>query len=462
MKNDFFDFPAISKADWIAQVKKDLKGKDFEQALKSHLWGRISLDPFYTREDLGGSLPHQYSFHPESEVPGESVRIWQNITSVLPGDTSAQVLDALQNGSEGLVLHLTGLEDLDQLLEGVLPQYIPIAIRPMGNPVTALKSYFDWVDRQSAPLDRIQGALLWSPSDLVFDQNEAFGLGLEVLEEIFEMTEPYPQFKAFALQASRYTESGANPIDGTIFILGELIEILDQSTQKPDFIFNKVLFEVAVGENYFGEIARLKALRQVLTQLAKLYQVELSEDQVCLLAKSAHWDQSTLDVNTNLIRQTYQAMSGVLGGCNWLWVLPLGEDQAGSRERRIARNVSAVLREEAYLDKVMDPASGSFFLENLQSQIEHEIREGLQNLESFGGWLRMLTDGVIHSKVRTERERVQEQVLEKNKSKIGVNIFPASEKLKNDMAFEFFEEKIHQLQPTRATYLFELQTQTNP
>lgn len=462
MKNDFFDFPAITKADWIDQVKKDLKGKDFDKMLKSHLWGRISLDPFYTREDLGDSLPHQYSFHPDSDVPGESVRIWKNITSVLPGDTAAQVLDALQNGSEGLILHLTGLEDLDQLLEGVLPQYIPIAIRPIGNPFTALKSFFDWVDRQSAPLDQIQGALLWAPSDLVFDHNEAFGLGLEVLEEIFEMTEPYPQFKAFALQAGRYTESGANPIDATIFILGELIEILDRSSQEAEYVFEKILVEVAVGENYFGEIARLKALRQVMTQLAKLYQVELSEDQVCLLAKSAHWDQSILDVNTNLIRQTYQAMSGVLGGCNWLWVPPLGEEQAGSRERRIARNVSAILKEEAYLDKVMDPASGSFFLESLQAQIEREIREGLQNLESLGGWWKMLTDGAIHTQVRIERKRIQEQVLEKNKSKIGVNVFPASEKLKYDMVFEFFEEKIHQLQPTRATYLFELQTQTNP
>ena len=111
MKKDFFDFSPISKADWIAQVKKDLKGKDFELALKSHLWGRISLDPFYTREDLGGYLPHQCSFHPESEVPGESARIWQNMTSVHGGDTSDQVLEALQNGSEGLILHLTGFED---------------------------------------------------------------------------------------------------------------------------------------------------------------------------------------------------------------------------------------------------------------------------------------------------------------------------------------------------------------
>ncbi|GMQ27085.1 hypothetical protein Aoki45_37680 [Algoriphagus sp. oki45] len=460
MKKDFFDFPTISKAEWIAQAKKDLKGKDFDEVLKSDLWGRISLDPFYTREDLEGTIPNQSSFHQASDLPGESARIWQNMTSVHPGDTSDQVLEALQNGSEGLILHLTGFEDLDQLLEGVLPQYIPIAIRPMGNPVTALKSYFDWVDRHSAPLDRIHGALLWSPSDLVFDQNEDFGLGLEVLEEIFEMTEPYPQFRAFSIQASRYTESGANPIDGTVFMLGELVEILDRSVQNPDYIFQKLMLETAVGEHYFGEIARLKALRQVVVQLAKLSPMDFSEEKVCLLAKSAHWDQSILDTNTNLIRQTYQAMAAVLGGCNWLWVPPLHEDRAGKRERRIARNVSAVLREEAYLDKVMDPAAGSFFLENLQTEIQNELRDGLKKLEASGGWLNVLVNGTIHSKVRNERERVQKEILDKSKTKIGVNIFPASEKLKNDLEFEIFEEKIHQLRPTRASYLVELQTQT--
>ncbi|GMQ29216.1 methylmalonyl-CoA mutase family protein [Algoriphagus confluentis] len=460
MKKDFFDFPRTTKDEWITQAKKDLKGKDFEKELKSNLWGRIAIDPFYTREDLEATFTHQFNFHPASAIPGESARIWQNMTSVLPGDTSEEVVEALQKGSEGLVLHLTGMEDLDQLLSGVLPQYIAIAIRPLGNPVAALRSFFDWVDRQNASLDQIHGALLWSPSELVFEHNEAYGLGLEVLEEIFEMTEPYAQFKAFTLQSSRYTESGASPVDGTVFLLGELVEILDRSAQKPDYIFQKLLVEAAVGEHYFGEIARLKALRDGLSRLAKLYHLDLPDQEVSLLVKTAHWDQSILDINTNLIRQTYQAMAGVLGGCNWLWVPPLLEDRAGTRERRIARNVSAVLREEAYLDKVMDPASGSFFLETLQAKILNEIREGLQQLESSGGWLKALESKTIHSRVRSEREKIQEQVLEKNKSKIGVNVFPAGEKLRNDLDFEFFEEKSFQLRPTRASYLFELQTKT--
>jgi methylmalonyl-CoA mutase len=152
-------------------------------------------------------------------------------------------------------------------------------------------------------------------------------------------------------------------------------------------------------------------------------------------------------------------MAAVIGGVNLLWTKPLQEESLGDLEKRVARNVSSILKEEAYLDKVMDPASGSFFLEKMKEEILSEIKNGLINLQDKGGWLEALRSGELYSQVRSYREKIQNDVASKQISKIGANKFPASDALRNDLEFDLFEEKSFELNPTRASYLVELQNQ---
>jgi methylmalonyl-CoA mutase len=460
MNELFSEFDPLTKQEWITQAKKDLKGKDFDQSLKSVLWDRITLNPFYTLEDLQVN-PNPSQFHPNTDIPGLSPRVWTNSVSILPGDTNEKLLHALKNGADGLVLFLNGYEDLDSLLKEVLPEYISILIYPLGNPLNVLNSFLGWIENQGISPSQLNGGLLWAPSDLAFDQNEEYGLTVELFSEILELTLPYPNFKSFALKSSRYTESGANPLDALVLALGELVELIDQSQAKPEVVFQKMLLEASIGDSHFGEIARLKVFRRMVAEVAKCYGVNLKQENLILLTQTSSWSKSILDPYTNLIRQTYEAMAGIFGGSNLLWVRPLGEENAGELERRIARNVSSILKEEAYLDKVGDPAAGSFFLEKLEEEILREIQLGLQELEEKGGWLASFNSREIHAKVREQRAKSQNEVAGKTISKIGANKYPAADKLKNEQEFEVFEEKTFELKPTRATYLCEFLTQ-NP
>jgi methylmalonyl-CoA mutase len=155
-------------------------------------------------------------------------------------------------------------------------------------------------------------------------------------------------------------------------------------------------------------------------------------------------------------------MAAVLGGANLVWVKPLQEDSADERERRIARNVSSILKVEAYLDKVQDPAAGSFFLDQMILRIVEFIQTKLQELESQGGWLAKLNSGGIHAQVRGYREKIQNELLESKLSKIGVNKYPSPQKPDSSTEFEIFEEKSSELKPARASYLCELQTLLQP
>ena len=455
MEQDLFsEFPNTTKADWIRQATADLKGKGEAQDLGSNLWETLPLQPLYALEDLGHPVK-QRRFHAPSEFQGMPPRLWANVVTVLANDTNADLLLALENGADGLVLPLQGTENLQELLEGVLPQYISIYLLPLGNPVSALQLFQSWIDSLAVDPALIQGGILWSPSDLVFDQQQELGLGVELLEELLELTEGYINFKAFCIQTSRYTESGSNPIDALTFGLGELVEILDQVSCAPKLVFDNLFLESSVGEHHFGEVARQLAFRQLVREFALLYQVALEEQELILFCQTSRWSQSILDIHTNPIRQTYQALSAVLGGANVLWVRPLEEENASTQERRIARNVSAILKEEAYLDKVQDPAAGSYFLENLVADLVKETQASLALLEQEGGWWKSCQSGKLQARVKTHRAKIQGEVLDKARVKVGANSYAAPASLTYNSPFTPFEEGTHELKPTRATYLVE-------
>jgi methylmalonyl-CoA mutase len=220
-------------------------------------------------------------------------------------------------------------------------------------------------------------------------------------------------------------------------------------------VFDKLFLESSVGDHHFGEVARQLAFRQLVQEFALLYQVELEEQELILFCQTSHWSQSILDAHTNMIRQTYEALSAVLGGANVLWVKPLDEENASTRERRVARNVSVLLKEEAYLDKVQDPAAGSYFLENLVSDLVRESQTALTQLEQEGGWWKSCQSGKLQARVKTQRAKIQGELLDKAKVKVGANAYVAPSSLTYNTPFFPFEEATHELKPTRATYLVE-------
>lgn len=456
----FSEFLSSNKEVWKNQAIRDLRGKDFEQSLKARLWEKIEIEPFYTREDLENlpKLPDS-SFEIVSSLPDIPPRNWVNFVAVFPNTSNREILDFLQNGATGLILHLNGNENLEVLLKGVLPEFISILIKPLGDPVFVFASFLNWVRKTGLKEMDLTGAFLWSPMDLMFEENKRWEEALPSFKSVIALCQDFPHFHPFTFKFGRYTDSGSTGLEELIFGFGEIIDLIGYSGVSPELAFRNAAFYTCVSEAHFGEIAKLKALRYFATELAFQYEVNLEPSDISIFAQTSDWSKSLLDVNTNLIRQTYEAMSAVFGGVNGLWVKPLQEEKASDLELRIARNVSSILVHESYLDKVADPAAGSYYLDSLICQIMDQVRSGLQELEEKGGWLASFNSREIHKRVRESREKTQNAVLSGQISKIGANKYPASVPSKTQLEFSQILEKDFELKPTRAAYLIELQNQ---
>lgn len=463
---NFYTFPHSSKEDWIDQVKRDLKGKDFDYTLTSMLWEKIKIQPFYTSEDLEGPVV-EYKFHQDSKIPGISPRIWNNLVSIFPENektSNKEILFMLQSGADGLILHLEGTENLNQLLKAVHTEFISTYFLPTGETTRFFRLIQEWIESSSLKPSMLSGAIFWNPCDELFHSGENFDGGIDQAAKAITDFKEFRDFYPMTIDLSRYANTGATGIQELTYGLGEVIELIDKLSKKaisPTQVFENVAFHTAIGDSHFAEIAKTKALRKLILELASNYGVHIEMEDIYIITSTSTWSKSLLDKNTNLIRQTYEAMAGILGGANSLWVNPAEGKNASALEKRIARNISSILKEESYLDKVMDPAAGSFYLVKLQQEIEISVISSLQKLEEKGGWLNSFEERKLHAEIRNSRETAQKKVLSESNIKVGANKYLTNGELENHQPFEPLNEKKYELLPSRATYFVEQNNLSN-
>jgi methylmalonyl-CoA mutase len=468
MKNDLFgEFPNVSKSEWLEQVSLDLKGKDIEHLVFHELKEGIRLSPFYTIEDRSsGSLVHAYKdmVNPFPDTPGTSARHWSNV-AVFDGkderSTNLSILEVLQQGADALLLQLEGSENLDLLLKDVAPQYIEIYLQPKHEPLLVLEGFLKWLDAVGADKLAVKGGLLFDNYACSLTKKSHKSNVIRCAANLLEIGKQLPTFKTLCLDTAVYHNAGSDAAQEVAFAIAGYVDLLDELIKmgySPATLLAKTFIKTAVGGDFFKEIAKIRALRISIHQLAFLYEVNISPDSVFIFAETSFWTKSAKDLETNMLRNTTEAMAAVLGGCNALHVLR--HDVATSRPvtsfaQRMALNISNLLKEEAYLDKHVDPVSGSYYLEKLITELLAKVKDKLLHVEAVGGWWVDYQIGKMQKEVMETRISAAQQLLNEEVIKIGVNKYKAVAD-REELPLQLDQEQEYwQLFPSRASLLAE-------
>jgi methylmalonyl-CoA mutase len=469
--NLFEEFPRHDRNDWMVQIIRDLKGRDYEKTLTTFTEDGIRIEPIYTKEDRQGLEALQYYHNRVNQppsIPGLPPRIWSNVSSFEGMDekkTNTQILDALLNGSDALMLQLTGEEDLEILLQEVNPKYIEIFLSPNGDPVKVLQMFIDWINDNGWETDSIQGGLFWEGFGSALTQ----GIGKETITEtaiaLLQLGEDLTRFKVFSIDGATYHDSGASLVQEFGFAFSswiDLIEIMVGQGFYPQEIIQKSMIKLSMGGDFFLEIAKIKAARILMHKISKLYQIDIPAEDLFIFAQTSFWTKSSMDIETNMVRNTTEAMAAILGGANSLYVLPhdIASGNSSPLAIRMARNVSNILKEESYLDKILDPVARTYYVENLLVEILNKVKGYMETVESKGSWWSCFESRVIQDEVRTSRNRKMEEILEKKRTKIGVNKY-LSQKESMDIGGGLPIEENWQLLPFRESMSVENQKSQN-
>jgi len=141
---------------------------------------------------------------------------------------------------------------------------------------------------------------------------------------------------------------------------------------------------------------------------------------------TSRWNKTLYDPYVNLLRTQTEAMSAILGGTDSLTVEPFDIVFRNPDEfsERIARNQQLILKEEAYFEKVADPAAGSYYIENLTNMIAENAWKLFLEIEDRGGFLLCLKSGFIQNKLSEAASRRKLDIASGKEILLGTNRFP--------------------------------------
>ncbi|MFT7114054.1 MAG: methylmalonyl-CoA mutase [Candidatus Azotimanducaceae bacterium] len=429
MKHLFSDFAEVSPEAWKSQIEKDLKGAPYNTLFTESPEG-IQIAPFYTENGKGKNTYNNSD--------------WMVCESVLvesPKKANAIALDILNQGITHLLFRVDialSKKELVSLLEGISLVHIRTDFKGIGINKEFISNYQEYLDTNG--IDTLEGTIHISPLKRLAQH----GHWQRSLEIDFGLIDASAQLSEKGLHplmvgGDLYHNAGANSVQQIAFTLSEISEYLFllKAKRVSPIAISKMTLEMGVGTHYFMEIAKLRALRQLCSQLFETYQI--SPTGFNIYAETDFRNLTVFDAETNLLRTTTQAMSAALGGCDSLRVRPFDAafKYPNDFSNRLARNIQLILKGESYLDKVADPSAGSYYIEELTDELAKKAWTLFQEIEAKGGHLKCLQTGFIQDLIEASHKQENDAVNAGDKTLLGTNKYPKVDEKMNKSIQKF-------------------------
>ena len=457
---DFEEFVPSDYEAWKEAAVAALKGAPFEKAMFTSTYEGITLDPLYTASDTqdlraARTFPGSYPLRGASAA-GNLRRPWeiaQFCDETLPGDahkgivheldrgasTAAFVLDGCTlegldadvDGTEGGV-SVSSLDDLDALL-GDLPARHPLYIYAGASALPFLALLDALAAKRKIPLETIAGCVGADPLGALLERG-SLPAGLDALFDEMAQTFAWARdretpLRTVLIRGSVFHNGGASAVQEVACAMTSAIETLralrERGVDVAEFS-RRLRFEFSLSSNFFMEIAKLRAARCVWAQIVSSFGGDAEAQKAQIFGRTSLFTKTVYDPYVNMLRNTTEAFSGVVGGVDGLTVGCFDEALRPGSEfsRRVARNAQVLLQKEFNLLQPEDPAGGSWYVEKLTDELARKVWEELQRIEAAGGFLKSVREGVIQRDIQSVLQQRFKRLAQRADRAVGTNMYP--------------------------------------
>jgi methylmalonyl-CoA mutase len=413
-KKLFKEFSEVSSKEWKQKIQADLKGADYNDTLIWKTNEGIDIKPFYHSDEFA-SLPN---------VSTSKATQWQICETIFVADVEKSNHHAKEYLNKGA-----------QSIKFIIPSE-DISIASLLNGIDLNKTQL-FFELQFMSSDYVKQLTESASKEKTIIQTDIIGNLAKSGNWFTNLQEDHTQFEAIVNRTSTisidltlYQNAGATMVQQLAYALAHSNEYLNYLKNKETL---KIIFNVSVGTNYFFEIAKLRALRILWKTLASEYG---NTSDCHIFARPTKRNKTLYDYNTNLLRTTTECMSAILGGADTINNLAYDALYHKTNEfgNRISRNQLLVLKHESYFDKVNNPADGTYYIESLTQQLAEKALELFKDIETNGGFLKQLKEGVIQRKIKESAEKEQTQFNNGEEVLLGTNKHPnPNDKMKDEL-----------------------------
>ena len=472
----FTEFPPVPTEKWEEVITADLKGADYERKLVWKTGEGFNVRPYYRAENLegikflgsqAGEFPYVRGTHAHNRW-----RVHQTVSVVCPKEANAEALKILNAGVDSLGFCIASADfsaaDLDMLLKDICIPAVEITFcgEKMANVAELVLAK---VEKEGIAKEDVRIAFcidplvkgLSSKGDFCSPNGEKC---IARIVELIHKTKEYKHVRIVTVAGQTFGNSGSTIVEELAFTLSAghdyLVRLTDAGLDV-DAAARKLRFSFSVSSNYFMEIAKFRAARMLWANIVKGYGP--AKNCACKMqihAETSRWNQTVYDPYVNMLRGTTEAMSATIAGVHSLEVMPFDASFENPTEfsKRIARNVELLLKNESHFDQVVDPAGGSYYVENLTQSIAAEAWKLFLELEEKGGYVAAFESGYVVERVDASAAAKDKSVAQRRITLLGANQYPNFTEVASDAVTEAAvtrRKKAGVLNPYRGAMAFE-------
>ena len=438
----FTEFPPVPTEKWEEVITADLKGADYERKLVWKTGEGFNVRPYYRAENLegikflgsqAGEFPYVRGTHAHNRW-----RVHQTVSVVCPKEANAEALKILNAGVDSLGFCIASADfsaaDLDMLLKDICIPAVEITFcgEKMANVAELVLAK---VEKEGIAKEDVRIAFcidplvkgLSSKGDFCSPNGEKC---IARIVELIHKTKEYKHVRIVTVAGQTFGNSGSTIVEELAFTLSAghdyLVRLTDAGLDV-DAAARKLRFSFSVSSNYFMEIAKFRAARMLWANIVKGYgPAKNCACKMMIHARTADWNQTVYDPYVNMLRGTTEAMSATIAGVHSLEVTPFDAAFEDPTEfsKRIARNVELLLKNESHFDQVVDPAGGSYYVENLTQSIAAEAWKLFLEIEEKGGYTEAYKAGLIVERIKASAAAKDKNIATRRQTLLGANQYP--------------------------------------
>jgi methylmalonyl-CoA mutase len=328
---------------------------------------------------------------------------------------------------------IDSIYDMRTLFSGIPLDSMSVSMTMNGAVLPVMALFIVAAEEQGVPMASLSGTIQNDILKEFMVRNTYIyppAASMRIVADIFAFTAAnMPKFNSISISGYHMQEAGATQDLELAYTLADGVEYLRAGVAAGldvDAFAPRLSFFWAIGMNFFMEVAKLRAARELWASIVKGFGPR-SDKSFALRAhcQTSGWSLTAQDPFNNIVRTQIEAMAATQGHTQSLHTNALDEALALPTpfSARIARNTQLFLIEETGTTRVIDPWGGSYYVERLTAELAARAQSHIDEVERLGGMAKAIESGVPKRRIEEAAARTQARIDSGRQAVIGVNTY---------------------------------------